>query len=77
MTTYTLTLMDTTSTAIVPGFNDGIYESDTPIPVPSRGDVVESLGRQWTVQRALYRYGLDRSNNLRVNVTVECTPLRP
>jgi hypothetical protein len=74
-TRYAIQMIDRNGTAIEPGFGGSTYESDTPLPLPSRGDIIESFDREFIVDRLTYEYTHDeKTNDLVVAVTVQCHP---
>jgi len=76
MSQYAVQMIDMEGTAIEPGIDGSIYRSDTPLPVPSRGDIIESFGRQFRVEKLTYLYTFAKDTNETVAaVTIQCSPI--
>ena len=76
MPTYAVALTDATEVVIVPGYRGGIYESESAIPIPHRGDIILSMDRRWIVERLIYQYESDEKHELVCRVTIQCSPLQ-
>ena len=75
MALYAIQMIDMKGTAIEPGLGGSIYRSTTPLPVPGRGDIIESFGREFKVEKLIYEYTIDTNTNETVaGITIQCSP---
>jgi hypothetical protein len=75
-TLYGIQLLDTEGTAIEPGIGGASYESETPFPIPRKGDFILSMGTEFTVENVVYEYRHEAEPPHRViaAATIICRP---
>jgi hypothetical protein len=54
---YALDIWDDNGKAVLPGWSEHeMYRSNSPIPIPNAGEILDVLGMKWKVNRRVFLY---------------------
>lgn len=57
MTIYALDIWDDSGKAVIPGLSEqGMFRSNSPLPIPDVGEILDVHGQKWKVIRRVFSY---------------------